>query len=240
MPSLSVLEKETENVKAYLNVFQQHKVFDCEPSNGDGVTVVKPLKHFVSGEASDSRLREDMLSFRQIGLTSYKNYVDYQFLSTPSTSVVRRQKKKLKTFGETTAKKKQKINLAEKQRKLVHTCIKKALAYSLVQGLQLQAGTCQFLDLPKALADAGGISCKGVKTDTTAVIARRYPGVIETLINSMTPPDVVVLDGMFYVQPSPLKLPFMKTFQEYSRVLFCTWIVAYFEISCNKENTCCL
>ena len=126
MPSLSVLEKETENVKAYLNVIQQHKVFDCEPSNGDGVTVVKPLKHFVSGEAADSRLQEEMLSFRQIGLTSYKNYVDCQFLGTPST----RRKKKLKTFGETAVKKKQKINLAEKRRKLVQTCTKKTLAYS--------------------------------------------------------------------------------------------------------------
>ena len=73
------------------------------------------------------------------------------------------ERKKLKTFGETTAKKKQKINLAEKQRKLVQTCIKKTLAYSLVQGRQLQAGACQFLDLPRALADADGIPCKGVK-----------------------------------------------------------------------------
>ena len=93
--SSCLFEKETENVKAYLNVFQQHKVFDCEPSNGDGVTVVKPPKHFVSGETADTRLREDMLSSRQIILTSYKNYVDYQFLSTRSTSVVRRRKKKL-------------------------------------------------------------------------------------------------------------------------------------------------
>ena len=176
-----------------------------------------------------------MLSFRQIGLTSYKNYVDYQFLSTPSTSIVRRQKKKLKTFGETTAKKKQKINLAEKQRKLVQTCIKKTLAYSLVQGRQLQAGACQFLDLPRALADADGIPCKGVKANTTAVLARRYPGVIETSIDLMTPPDVVVLDGMFFVHSSPLKLPFMKTFQDYSRFLFCKWIVPYLKSAVTKE-----
>ncbi len=84
-----------------------------------------------------------MLSFRQIGLISCKHYVYYQFLSTRSTSVVMRQKKKLKTSGETSAKKKQKINLEEAE--LACTDMYKEDSRLLfVQGRQLQAGLVNF------------------------------------------------------------------------------------------------
>ena len=166
------------------------------------------------------------MTFRDIGLAAYRHYVEYQYINSPSTTNrVKCRRKNLKTFSDRNTRKK-KQNLAEKQRKLVQTCIKKTLALSL-SGHQLQAGAHHFLDIPRAIADADGFPCKGVKANTTRVLERRYGNIVQSSISTIHLPKAIVLEGMFVINTSPLKSHSMKTFISYYRFLVQRWIVPY-------------
>ena len=149
----SLLAKETENIKSYSMIARQHNLFgSIETVSTNGDTVIQPLKHFVTGQPADVGLRQDMLTFRDIGLTAYKQYTEYHYLSTPGTANSKRRRKNLRIFGDKKVKRKHQ-NLADKQKKLVQTCIKKTLAWSLSSGHQVNTGAYQFLDIPRALME---------------------------------------------------------------------------------------
>ena len=130
---------------------------------------------------------------------------------------------------------KKKQNLAERQKKLVQTCIRKTLAFSINTGQQLQVRAQQFLGVPRAIADADGIPCKGVKANTTKVLERRYSGIIVAFIPPPRHPDVIVLDGMVILNSSPLKIASTRTFQHYIRFLVHRWIMPYLKVPATVE-----
>ena len=172
-----------------------------------------PLKHFVTGQVAECQLRHDMMNFRDIGQATYRNHVEYKYLSNRSTKF-KHLRKNLKSFTDNRVKKKW-HNVAERQRRLVQTCIKKTLVFSFTPGQHTQRGAQQFLNIPRAIADPNGIPCKGVKANTTKVLERRYLGVVQTFIPPSQSPYVVVLDGMFIISSSPLRLASAGKFKDY-------------------------
>ena len=65
----------------------------------------------------------------------------------------------------------------------------------------------QYLELPRALADESGIPNKGQKSNSTAFYNNRYG---EQVIMSQFPlqwiPDAVILEGMFMINATPLRI----------------------------------
>ena len=60
--------------RAYKTVLQKHNLFGGGETRDDhGTLVIRPLKHFATGELAESRLCQDMMSFRDIGLAAYRN-----------------------------------------------------------------------------------------------------------------------------------------------------------------------
>jgi len=63
----------------------------------------------------------------------------------------------------------------------------------------------QYIELPRALANADGIPHKGKKSGTTTALENRYKGQVVT--NTFPPrwiPDLVILEGMFIINTTPL------------------------------------
>jgi hypothetical protein len=76
----------------------------------------------------------------------------------------------------------------------------------LSSGQQLHAGAHQFVEIARALADAGGVPCKGVKANMTKILERRYSHVIQSSVETLPLPQTIVIDAMFIINTSPLKI----------------------------------
>lgn len=129
IPRTSVLVTESDNI----NCSWQLILFDSvEAIDDNGAIVIRPLQRLVTGLPADSGIHQDMLNFRDIGQTAYKHYVEHHYLGNPSTARSEHRRKNLRHEGEEEE--------TDKQKKLVQTCIKETLAFSLSSGQQLHAG----------------------------------------------------------------------------------------------------
>ena len=96
----------------------------------------------------------DLLNFRTVGGSEYKNCVEYYLLKNPSIKPTK-HRKKLLTFTERRARRK-KWSEIERERKIQLEVWKKRVAHAATTGVQLSTSYEQCLELPRAIANTDG------------------------------------------------------------------------------------
>ena len=146
--------------------------------------------------------RKDLLCFREEGQKEFETYVEYHILKK-SSICPKTKRKQLQTFSEKKVTK-QRYNTLEKEKKLVSNCLKQHLVWCQYSKERPPTAE-QYIELPRALANADGIPRKGKKSGTTTALENRYKGQVVT--NTFPPrwiPDLVILEGMFIINTTPL------------------------------------
>ena len=116
----------------------------------------------------------DLLTFRQIGQSSFEEYISSKLLKQPSTQAPVR-KKKLCTFSASKAEKKR-VKQVEKEQKLSQRLLKRQLSWIAKHGGDINDPEMFYgpiSPLPRALVDANGLPYKGSKSNTTAYLQKR-------------------------------------------------------------------
>ncbi len=90
--------------------------------------------------------------------------------------------------------------------------------------------------IPRAMVDANGLPYKSTKSSTTSYIQTRYKN-MQVVTNTFPPgwvPDVVILEGMFLVQTSPI--PTLATMQEYVQFLITKFVRPHFSAGVSEVH----
>jgi len=146
--------------------------------------------------------RKDLLCFQEENQKELETYVEYHILKK-SSICPKTKRKQLQTFSEKKVTK-QRYNTLEKEKKLVSNCLKQRLVWCQYSKERPPTAE-QYIELPRALANADGIPHKGKKSGTTTALENRYKGQVVT--NTFPPrwiPDLVILEGMFIINTTPL------------------------------------
>ena len=200
--------------KAWENTLAMKKAIQCSellPLNNTS----KALRNSFSGQIATPSQEEDLLNFRKVGQADFDTYVQHVYLGSSSVPV-KTKFHKLKTFATTKVTKKL-VNQLHREKNLVTKCLKSRLLWAQMHDgdVPLQE---QYLELPRALADESGIPNKGQKSNSTAFYNNRYG---EQVIMSQFPlqwiPDAVILEGMFMINATPLRIH--SQMSEYTRFL---------------------
>lgn len=158
------------------------------------------LQHLFKTEKPSPEQIHDLMHFRDIGESDYKEWVEYYILRTPAQPP--RHKKSLLTFTEKCSRRK-KGSQIERERKLQIELWKKRVAFASSTGSQLSLPYEQCIELPRAIANIDGTPVKGTKSKTTHCLERRYekviPPIISSALNISWIPEVVVMEGMFLI-----------------------------------------
>ena len=188
------------------------------------------LLQLVTNEKATEQQKHDLLNVRQYGSLCFDLYVSKRILSVPSASAPVR-KRRLQTFKpvHTTVSRLKKV---EKDRTLVMTCLKRQLAQCKKSG-QPVTSLGQFIELPRAIANADGTLYKGTKANTTRILKARYSEAFLDTLPQHFSPDVVILEGMFMINSSPLGQH--RTFKDYALFLVNKWIKLYLASSSVKQ-----
>ena len=119
-----------------------------------------------------------------------------------------------------------KIKQLDKEKKLVGKCLRKAFAWNAKFGSSSQHEGQQYIKLPQTISDANGNLHKGQKSYTTKWLENRYKDLVCNQLPGGWVPDVVVLEGMFMINTSPLTThSTMKDYAQFLLRLFSiTWL----------------
>ena len=221
----------------------QFSIFDCTPHASKIEENVKAMCVYVnstsvlpmssvrnedlfslSGQVAKPEQKNDLLSFWEIGAKRFENKVKYFILRDPSASVPQRQAKLL-TFS-VSKKSKRKIKLIERERKLVNKCIRRSMVWNTKVCPSDQHSGGQYLELPRAISDSHGIPHKGQKSYATQWLNKRYKDLISDTLPENWNPELVLLEGMFLINTTPLCThQFMR---EYSQFLVRRFVLPHF------------
>ena len=112
---------------------------------------------------------------------------------------------------------KRQVSQLEKDRKLVQKCLHKKLKWSKQTGVPVDSIAEHYIPLPLALASNDGSPLKGQKSNTTKALKGRYkdatPPVFTNSLLSDWIPELVILEGMFMLNTTPLGSH--RTFADY-------------------------
>lgn len=178
----------------------------------------------LSGQVAKPEQEKDLLSFWDVGQKQFENRIKYFQLKDPSAKVPQR---KVKLLTYTTSKPtKKKIKIIEREKKLVNKCIRLSLASNSKVDSDHQQQGGQYLELPRAISDPHGKPQKGKKSYATKWLEKRYKHVVTSQLPSGWIPEVVVLEGMFLINTSPLSTH--PSMMEYSFFLFRRFVRPHF------------
>ena len=86
----------------------------------------------------------------------------------------------------------------------MNKCLRRSLAWNAkVTPCDQQCGG-QYLELPRAISDSHGNPHKGQKSYTTKWLSKRYKDSITNALPLNWTPDIVILEGMFLINTTPL------------------------------------
>ncbi|CAH1799207.1 unnamed protein product [Owenia fusiformis] len=217
--TLSVMERETKNIKTYLVKVGEGDFFEKED-----------LAHPFTKEKADQIQKQGLLHHERVGQEAFKLLVTSKFLEASSTKVIMK-KQKLKTFSKGRVSK-SKMKQSEKDKQLVVTCYKRTMALSQQQNKPVKE-LMQYLETPRAICTPDGLPFKGTKSTINGIYQKRYGSEANTnapIIIDMLPitddPSTIILEGMNLIYTSPL--PLHKTFKDYG-AFFLARIVTYFK-----------
>lgn len=204
-----------ENVKSMISKIQSTKLLS--------VGQVQCLQSF-SAQVAKPEQERDLLSFYQSGVEHFKNRIEYFVLRIPSAKVPQRQLSLLTYSSPKTAKRK--IKLVDRERKIVSKCVRRSLAWNTRVDKDNQQLGGQYLELPRAISDPYGKTHTGVKSYATKWLEKRYEKLVSSTLPSGWTPDVVLLEGMFLIQTSPLSTH--HSMKEYSSFLLKRFALPHF------------
>ena len=131
----------------------------------------KTLRNSFTGETATPEQREDLLDFHNIGQHEFLKFVMTCTLHLSSAKNTKRKKCKLHTFAKQKVTKQQLTNV-ERQKKIVSLCLRKRLlAQHRLNQLPTQD---QYLELPRAIADANEMPHKAEKRNAREFLHERY------------------------------------------------------------------
>ena len=196
-----------------LDAIAAHGMFHSEGEN-------RGLWNFLDSKQANSEQTHDLLQFRSIGQAAFEDYVHSKILKQPCTDAPVRRKW-LCTFSTSPAEQRR-VKQVEKEAKLSQQYLKRAMAWLAEhgsEGVDLETLLGPPSPVPRALIDANGLPYKGTKSTSTAYLQRRYthPSIIIQELPSGWIPDVVILEGMFPIQTSPMST--MNCMQDYLKLL---------------------
>ena len=134
--------------------------------------------------------------------------------------------KGLQTFS-SRKKVENKTKLREKEQKIVSRCIRRELAWSAQthNSAQKSRGE-QYLELPRALCTHDAIPHKGQKSFATKYVEARYKDLMMCSYPAQWVPDIVILEGMFLINTSPLITH--SSMKDYARFLIKRFTISHF------------
>ena len=121
----------------------------------------------------------------------------------------------------------------QRKKKLLATCLKKRLLHCSVTNRKPTLE--QFLELPQALADNEGKPHKGTKSSTTKFFSARYgERVILQSFPSGWVPDSVILEGMFMINTTPLRIHCCML--EYAKLMLHRYVNRYLSVGVEEVH----
>ena len=165
----------------------------------------KDLVNPFTGKIATPAQQEDLLNFQSIGKSDFDAFVQHTYLGESSVQPTARRHR-LKTFATPRTTKRQ-VNNLQKEKTLVAKCLKNRLLWAQMHGGKGETTQEQYLELPRALADEDSTPTKGQKSNTINFYARRYGDkAIQPAFPSRWHPDLVVIEGMFMINTTPLRI----------------------------------
>ena len=113
-------------------------------------------------------------------------------------------------------------------------CLRKAFAWNAKFGSSSQQVGQQYIELPRAISDPNGNLHKGQKSYTTKWLENRYKDLVCNQLLGGWVPDVVVLEGMFTINTSPLTTH--STMKDYSQFLLCRFVLHHLTNGCSEVH----
>ena len=218
--SLICNDKRESNIKAIVSAIEKYKMLEVTQTNRG---LINP---FTSAKATDQQAL-DLLNFRTLGLQEFNSRINYYILREPSSKAPMRRKR-LQTF--TIKKVSKRASQLDKDRKLVLSCMRKKMKWSLRTGTPIDNAGEQLIALPLALASHEGEPLKGQKSYMTKVLEKHFRDAPQPVIVSNYPPgwqpQCVIMEGMFMINSAPLGSH--KTFRDYSKFLAERFIAPHF------------
>ena len=164
------------------------------------------LRNGFTGTKANSAQHLDLINFRNIGQSDFDAYVEHVYLRTGNTKTsVKRHR--LQTFGNSSRNvTKHQFAKLQAEKKHVTQCLKKRKLYCEFTKAD-KIPHEQYLELPRAIADANGIPQKGQKSTTTTFFQNKYRE--EVILSKFPPgwiPHCAILEGMFLINTTPLKI----------------------------------
>ena len=214
--------KREENVKCMMTKVQSTSTLDIFDE-------MRPLTS-MSGQVTTPEQQIDLLGFWEAGHERFENHVKFYVLKDPS-AVVPKRKFKLLTFASSKVLKK-KVKQLDREKKLVGKCLRRAFAWNAKFGSDSQHIGQQYIELPRAISDPYGNLHKGQKSYTTKWLENRYEDLICNQLPGGWVPDVVVLEGMFMINTSPLITH--STMKDYSQFLLRRFVFHHLTNGCSE------
>ena len=196
------------NVSCMKDTLVESHVFDILPEP-------KGLQA-IGGVFATPEQERDMMSFRDIGKDSVRAYVEHFIVGSCSAKVPVRLKR-LQTFS----------SRKKVEKKIVSRCIRRELAWSAQthNSAQKSRGE-QYLELPRALCTHDAIPHKGQKSFATKFFEARYKDLMMCSYPAQWVPDIVILEGMFLINTSPLITH--SSMKDYARFLIKRFTIPHF------------
>ena len=191
--------KASENAEAMKKCISANNVLPVDNASDSN------LRNPFSGKTASPAQQIDLLTFRDVGQSDFDTFVQHKYLCTSSVTPIARQHR-LKTFANRKVTKRSMSNV-QKEKNVVTKCLRSRLLWAQVHGGTTESPEQQYLELPRAIADANGIPNKGQKSNTTSYYSKRYGN--HAFSTSFPPgwlPDIVILEGMFMINTTPLRI----------------------------------
>ena len=215
--------KRVENIKCMMTKVQSSNTLDV-------LDEARPLTS-MSGQVATPEQQIDLLGFWDMGHERFENHIKFYVLKDPS-AVVPRRKVKILTFA-SSRKLKRKVKQLDKE-KIVGKCLRRAFAWNAKFGSSSQNVGQQYIELPRAISDPNGNLHKGQKSYTTKWLENRYKDLISNQLPGGWVPDVVVLEGMFMINTSPLTTH--STMKDYSQFLLRRFVLHHLTNGCSEAH----
>ena len=187
-----------ENIQTMCGLIESSKLVSVQQENRGVVNIF-------SGQVATPEQSVDMMTFRQVGIVAYKQYITTRLIEMPSHINAPLRRQKLLTMSSTRAKKKR-MTPKEQEAKQVIKCLRRRLQWCNENRVSFNSGEEQYSILPRALADEDGYPNKSNKSHWTEKLHHRYQSAQPSVIVSSLPwlPQAVIIDAMFMLYTKPL------------------------------------
>jgi hypothetical protein len=169
-----------------------------------------------------------------MGKAEYLQRISSVILKQPSTAAPNR-KHRIQTFTEKKTQNR-KTSHVEKDRQLILSAMKKKIQFSKKTGRPIDTLEDQLIEMPLAICSHDGFPLKGQKSNTSKHLENRYQRAVPQVFLSEIPwtPQCVILEGMFIINTSPLKIH--KTISDYCHFLQQRFIHSHFKKGCTEVH----